>query len=154
MKYKGSKIGLVFFILSVLLTFTFVGPVFIPMFAEGIGRSVDKLFKIGNIGGTTFYTCVSICIICFSIYILSLIKYRQNSLTCLTILFISIFIFFNAALFYYDIRLPDSHIDGQQAFGSIDKPIKTCLLYLVLGLNHDLLINKHNVIIKESKKSN
>ena len=151
MKYKGLKVGLVFFVLSILLTLTFVGPVFIPMFAEGIGKSVDELFKIGNISGTTFYTCVTICVICFSIYILTLVRYRQNSLASLTIFFISIFIFFNAALFYYDIRLPGSHIDGQQTFDSIDKPIKTCLLYLAFGFAHDLLINRHKTTIKETE---
>jgi hypothetical protein len=153
LKYTGLKVGLVFFVLSILLTLTLVGPAFIPMFAEGIGKSVDQLFKIGNISGTTFYTCTIICVICFSIYIFALVKYRQNSLTYLTIFFISIFIFFNAALFYYNIRLPDSHIDGQQIFDSIDKPIKTCLLYIVLGFGHDLLINRQITTSKEIAKT-
>lgn len=144
MKNPGLKIGLVFFVLSILLTLTFVGPVFIPMFAEGIGSSVDKLFNIGNVRGTTFYTCVAICCVCLIVYIVTLLRFRQHSTAALTILFISIFIFFNAALFYYSIRLPNSHMDGQQAFDSIDKPIKTCLLYLAFGLVHDLLPKNNN----------
>jgi hypothetical protein len=150
MKFKGLKIGLVFFVLSILLTLTFVGPVFIPIFAEGIGKSIDELFNIGNISGTTFYTCVTVCILCFLIYIFTLFKYRQNSLASLTMFFISIFIFLNAALFYYSIRFPDSHIDGQQAFDSIGKPIETCLLYLAFGLGHDFFMNKHNKTNKNS----
>ena len=140
MRYKGLKVGTIFFISSILLTLTFIGPIFIPMFAEIIGKSIDELFNIGNISGTTFYTCVTICILSFIAYILTLIWWRHNSITSLIIFFISIFIFLNAALFYFNIRFPDSHIDGQQAFDSIDKPIKTCLLYLFFGLGHDFLM--------------
>ena len=99
MKYKGLKIGIIFFISSILLTLTFIGPVFIPIFAEMIGKSIDELFNIGNISGTTFYTCVTVCVLCFIAYILTLIWWRQNSITGLIIFFISIFIFLNAALF-------------------------------------------------------
>ena len=143
MKYQGFKIGFVFFVISILLTLTIVGPVFIPMLAEGIGHLVDKLFNIGNVSGTTFYTCVTICCLCFIAYVLTLLKFKQYVAETLTIFFISIFIFLNAALFYYSIRLPNSHIDGQQAFDSIDKPIKTCLLYLAFGLIHDFLIKNN-----------
>ena len=153
MKFKGLKIGLVFFVLSILLTLTFVGPVFIPMFAEGIGKSIDELFNLGNISGTTFYTCVTICILCFAVYILTLIKYRQNSLSTLTIFFVSIFIFLNAALFYYSIRFPDSHIDGQQAFDSIDKPVKTCLLYLVFGVGHDFYMKRYSNVNNDKNEA-
>jgi hypothetical protein len=139
MKYQGLKIGFVFFVLSILLTLTFVGPASIPMFAEAIGKFVNDMFNIGNIGGTTFYTSISICCICLILYVLALVKFRQQSIVALTAFFISVFIFLNAALFYYSIRLPNSHIDGQLAFDSIDKPIKTCLLYLVFGVIHDLL---------------
>lgn len=144
MKYQGLKIGFVFFGLSILLTLTFVGPIFIPMFAEGIGNSIDKLLNVGNVSGTTFYTCVTICCICFIAYVLTLFRFKQQSITTLTIFFISIFIFLNAALFYYSIRLPNSHIDGQQAFDSIDKPVETCLLYLAFGLVHDILAKNDN----------
>lgn len=153
MKFKGFKVGLIFLVFSILLTLTFVGPVFIPMFAEGIGKSINDLFNLENISGTTFYTCVTICLLCFAFYVLTLIKCKQNSLISLTIFFVSIFIFLNAALFYYNIRFPDSHIDGQQAFDSIDKPVKTCLLYLVFGLGHDFFMNKYSNI-NNSKSHN
>jgi hypothetical protein len=142
MKYKGLIIGMAFCISSILLTLTIVGPVYITIFAEKLGKLVDDSLKIGNISGTTFYTCTAICILVYSIYMLSLVKFRQNALIWLTIFFISIFIFGNAALFYYDIRLPDAQLDGQQGMNSLDIPIKTCWLYVVFGLSHDLLINK------------
>ncbi len=151
MNFKGVKRGFIFFILSILLTLTFVGPIYIPMFAESIGQAINDIFKIGNISGTTFfYTCMTIFSVCLTIYIYSLFKKIDQSLSALTIFFISIFLFFNAALFYYDIRLPNSHIDGQQIFDSIDKPIKTSLLYLILGIGHDFLIYRiekrtHNI---------
>ena len=144
MKNPGLKIGFAFFVLSILLTLTIVGPIFIPVFAEGIGTSIDKLFKVGNVGGTTFYTCVIICCLCLVAYILTVWKFRKHSKMALTLFFLSIFIFLNAALFYYDIRLPNSRIDGQQAMNSIDKPIKTCLLYLVFGVVHDMIPNVKN----------
>ena len=152
MRYKGLKVGTIFFISSILLTLTFIGPIFIPMFAEIIGKSIDELFNIGNISGTTFYTCVTICILSFIAYILTLIWWRHNSITSLIIFFISIFIFLNAALFYFNIRFADSHIDGQQAFDSIDKPIKTCLLYLFFGLGHDFLMGDFWSTNKKIKK--
>ena len=45
MKYKGLKIGTIFLVLSILLTLTIIGPVFIPIFAEIIGKSIDKLLN-------------------------------------------------------------------------------------------------------------
>lgn len=147
MEFKGFKIGLLFFVLSILLTMTFVGPVFIPIIAEGIGKSIDEFFSFGNIRGTTFYACVTVCILCLAIYIITLVKYRRRSWGALTLFFASVFIFLNAALFYYSIRFPDSHIDGQQAFDSIDKPIKTCLLYLAFGLGHDFFTKKFTSMI-------
>jgi len=151
MKFKGFKIGLIFFGLSLLLTVTFVGPIYIPMFAEGVGSSIDRSFNIGNIGGTTFYTCVIICVVCFIIYVLTFVKYKEKSSPVLVLFFISVFIFLNAALFYYNIRLPGVHIDGQQFFDSVDKPVKTCLLYPILGFGHDLIMNRFNHSLSSNK---
>ena len=144
MKLKGIKVGLVFFVLSILATVTLVAPVFIIMFVEGIGKTINKSFNIGNLGGTTFYTCVSVCILCFIVYIFTLVKYKQNSFANLTLFFISIFVFLNGALFYYNIRLPNSPVDGQQIFDSVGEPIKTCLLYLFFGAIHDFYIKKYS----------
>jgi hypothetical protein len=141
MKVKGQRVGFVFFAFSIFLTLTFIGPIFIPFIVESIGKYIDELFKIGNICGTSYYLSVTVFTLCFFVYILTFIKYRQYSIVFLTIFFTSILLFLNAALFYYPIRLPGSRMDGQQAFYIIDKPIKTSLLYLVFGYLHDYYVD-------------
>ena len=138
MKYSGLKTGFVFFALSIIIVLTFFGPVFILFVSEGIGSAINSLIKAGNVSGTTFYTSITLCLLTLGIYIFTFIKHRQSSIGALTFFFATLFIFLNAALFYYKIRLPNSHIDGQQAFDIIDKPIKTCLLYILFGLGHDI----------------
>lgn len=138
MKYSGLKTGFVFFTLSIIITLTFVGPVFILFISEGIGTSINTLIKAGNVSGTTFYTSIAFCLLTLGIYIFTFIRHRPSSIGTLTLFFATLFIFLNAALFYYKIRLPNSHIDGQQAFDIIDKPIRTCILYLLFGLGHDI----------------
>ena len=138
MKYSGLKTGFVFFALSIIVVLTFVGPVFILFVSEEIGSSIDSLIKAGNVSGTTFYTSITLCLLTLGIYIFTFIKHRQSSIVALKLFFATLFIFLNAAIFYNKIRLPNSHIDGQQAFDIIDKPIRTCILYLLFGLGHDI----------------
>lgn len=145
MKYSGLKTGFVFFALSIIIVLTFIGPVFILFVSEGIGSSINSLIKAGNVNGTTFYTSITLCLLTLMIYIFTFIRYRNFSIITLSLFFGTLFIFLNAALFYYKIRLPNSRIDGQKVFDIVDKPIKTCVLYLLFGLGHDLANYKFKV---------
>ena len=140
MRYTGFKLGLVFFLLSIVLTLTVLVPVLIIITVDEFGSSVDKLFAIGNVGGTTFYTCITICIIALGSYISSLFKFKQHSVFLLGVLFTAILVFLNSAIVYYDIRLPEARVDGQQSMAIIGMPMKTSLLYLVFGWIHELVM--------------
>ncbi len=141
MIHQGKKIGLTFFLLSILLTLTYVGPVMLIFYVEKLGSFIDNIFDINNVSGTTYYISLFACIVALILYPVCLLK-KPNYLTgALITLFLVFLIFLNAALFYFDIRFPDSRIDGQQLFDSVDKPLKTSFIYIVFGFLHDYIQN-------------
>jgi hypothetical protein len=144
MKYSGIFIGFIFCVGSILLYFSLIGPLFLLFISEPIGSAINSIFELENISGTTFYSSVGFCALSLSVYLFILLKKPKHSARMLIFLFTIILIFFNSALFYFDIRKPNAHVDGQQIFGIIDKPLKTCLIYPIIGILHDFYLSISN----------
>ncbi len=141
----GLKLGFAFCMGSILLTYTFIGPLYILFFTEPIGAFFDDLFGIHHIGKSTFGLCLFMLIFVLVLYSFSFKMWTPSIQdACLFLLFLSILIFLNSLLFYADFIKPNFKMDGQQAFGIIRLPLVTSWIYLIIGYFHSFLRQKMN----------
>ena len=149
MKYTGVKIGLVFFAISVICTLTLLPPVLLLEFVESFGSTINDIFNLGNVSGTCFYLGAGMVMVSSILFFVALWRSKDDMTGQLVLLFLVLLVFLNAAIVYYDIRLPDAHIDGQQAFHIIPQPLATSWIYPLIGLIHDAwLARQHRAAMR------
>jgi len=132
--------GFIFFGISILMTATFILPIYIGYVVEKIGTLFNMIIKADSIGKSTYFICVLVLSIVIILYIVAYLKTNNFKIldTLLIILFLTILIFLNSALFYIDWFKPNFRIDGQQSFNMIVKPLLTCWIYPIIGFIHYL----------------
>jgi len=122
----GIKWGLIFGIFGIpigIITSLYVG-IQLEILAKNCQTDVTKL----SMWICSFGIMLPIC---FYFYTLKFRKERQNK--ALIILFLSLLFFINTLLFYNKYQ---NSTDGQLIFGLFELPLKTAILYPMIGLLH------------------
>jgi hypothetical protein len=151
MERKNERFGIfwgfIFCGISIVMTLTIFFPLFIGVVVEGIGTIVYKILRMESVGKATYFVSILFLLIAGIGYLVAYFKSNNFKILniLLLILFSTILIFLNSAMFYVDFLDPNFHMDGQQSFNMITKPIKTCWIYPIIGFFHYL---KFKVVVE------
>ena len=137
----GVNVGLIFFFCSILMGISMTLPITIASILESLSMHLS-FFSSLSVGVTVFYISSIGVVIPVIYYVRGVLKKSASLNIRLVVLFFSIIIFLNTALFYKDWLQSNFKMDGQQAFGLIFMPFKTCWIYLIIGVYHDSIKEK------------
>jgi len=144
-KYNATIIGGIFTTVSLLLTFTFIVPIFsvIPgAFIELLMSSIIDRDPYSNVGKVTIFTLLILLVISLITILIKARKIKFNNGHIIGVMFFEYFIIHNLGFYIYWATALNFKSDGQLIFGAVTSFPYSSFGFLVIGLIIDLVKRK------------
>lgn len=139
MKRFGLIAGIIFCLLSLILSVTFIGPLILLSLAGSLGELSMNLTGSENLQQSTLFVSILISLFALSSYLIQVVRRKQPSKIHLTLLFSLLLVFMNASFCLIIAYQQGVNQTVDLQFIMLSMPLYTCWIYLVLGFFHDLL---------------